>query len=109
MRGKIGVSGKQRNEGMSMTYHLDEIQTQQLKSNGWFSLVKPPYHKVQHLNQQNGLDIYVDVLNHYTGRINSVKLYENKSGLHFKADGSTHYLEEFTDDVVYVPFQIIKI
>jgi hypothetical protein len=80
-----------------------------LKSNGWFSIVKYPYDKKQHQNEQCGLDKYVDVLNEYTGRVNTVKLYENKSGLHFKADGSTHYLHEFVKDVIYVPFQVIEI
>ena len=88
---------------------MNNIQSSQLKSNGWFAIVKEPYDKKQHPNQQSGLDRYVDVLNQYTGRVNSVKLYENKSGLHFKADGSTHYLSEFTDNVIHVPFQIIEI
>lgn len=89
-------------------YYLDEIKTQQLKSNGYFSFIKGPYDKKQHQNQQCGLDLYVDVLNQYTGRVCSVKLYENKTGLHFKFDG-THYLDEFTEDVVYVPYQILKL
>ena len=84
------------------------IESFKLKSNGWFSIVKEPYDKKQHPNQQQGLDRYVDVLNHYTGNINTVKLYENKKGFHFKADGSTHYLLEFVDEIVYVPFQILK-
>lgn len=85
-----------------------EIEQYTLKSNGWFSIVKEPYDKKQHPNQQQGLDKYVDVLNHYSGRVNSVKLYENNTGLHFKADG-THYLYEFTQDYLYIPFQILKI
>lgn len=86
-----------------------EIQQYTLKSNGWFSIVKEPYDKKQHPNQQCGMDSYADVLNHYSGRINSVKLYENKSGIHFKADGGTHYLDEFIADYLYVPFQILQI
>lgn len=86
-----------------------KIEQHKLKSNGWFAIVKEPYDKKQHPNQQSGLDRYVDVLNQYTGRINSVKLYENKSGLHFKADSSTHYLFEFTKGIIHVPFQIIEI
>lgn len=80
-----------------------------LKSNGWFAIVTPPYDKKQHPNQQNGLDKYVDVLNEYTGNVNSCKLYENTKGLHFKADGATHYLDEFTDEVIWIPFQVIRI
>jgi hypothetical protein len=88
---------------------MTEIKTQTLKSNGWFAIIKEPYDKKQHPNQQSGLDKYVDVLNQYTGNINSVKLYENTKGLHFKADGSTHYLSEFVDEIIHVPFQIIEI
>lgn len=83
------------------------IKQQALKSNGSFSLVKGPYEKKQHPNQQNGLDLYVDVIDECTGNLNTVKLYENKKGLHFKKDGS-HYLSDFTQDVVHVPFQIIR-
>ncbi len=77
---------------------------QRCKSNGSFALITKPYEKKQHPNQQGGLDLYVDVLDHYTGNINSVKLYENKRGLHFKKSG-THYLDDFTKDAVYVPYQ----
>lgn len=84
------------------------IKSQTLKSNGLFSIIKEPYDKKQHPNQQAGLDKYVDVLNEYTGNVNSVKLYENRKGFHFKADGSTHYLSEFTENVLHVPFQIIR-
>ena len=84
-----------------------KIESYNLKSNGWFSILIPPYDKKQHPNQQQGLDKYVDVVNHHTSNINSVKLYENTKGLHFKADGGTHYLDEFNKDIVYVPFQIL--
>lgn len=86
-----------------------KIKQQKLKSNGWFAIVRETYDKKQHPNQQSGLDKYVDVLNQYTGRVNSVKLYQNKSGLHFKADSSTHYMYEFTKEIIYIPFQIIEI
>lgn len=87
---------------------MTEIKTQTLKSNGWFAIVKEPYDRKQHPNQQSGLDKYVDVLNQYTGNINCVKVYENTKGLHFKADGSTHYLSEFIREIIHVPFQIIE-
>lgn len=45
-----------------------------------FSIYKEPYNKKQHPNQQNGLDMYIDVVDHYTGYINTVKLYENSKG-----------------------------
>lgn len=83
------------------------IKQQALKSNGSFSLVKGPYSRKQHPNQQGGLDLYVDVLDECTGNFNSIKLHENKKGLHFFRHG-THYLSEFTQDVVHVPFQIIR-
>jgi hypothetical protein len=79
-----------------------------LKSNGFFSIVKAPYAKNQHPNQQGGLDRYIDVLDHDTGNINSVKLYENTKGIHFKKQG-TWYLSEFTKTIMHVPFQIHQI
>lgn len=88
---------------------MTDIETRKLKSNGWFAILKYPYEKQQHPNQQCGLDLYVDVINHHSGRVNTVKLYENKSGLHFKADGATHYLSEFEMNVLYVPFQMISL
>lgn len=88
---------------------MSEIKKYKLLSNGWFAIVKEPYDKKQHPNQQCGLDHYVDVLNQYTGRVNSVKLYANTKGLHFKADGSTHYLGEFTSYIIHVPYQIIEV
>lgn len=88
---------------------LTGIKSETLQSNGWFAVVKEPYDKKQHQNEQCGLDTYIDVLNQYTGRINSVKLYENTKGFHFKADGSTHYLDEFTSYITHVPYQIIEV
>lgn len=85
-----------------------DIKYTLVKSNGYFGLIKEPYDKYQHPNQQCGLDLYVDVIDFCTGQINSVKLYINTKGLHFKKDG-THYLDEFTGEVAYVPFQIIKV
>jgi hypothetical protein len=82
-----------------------EIKQFRLKTNGYFSIVKDVYSKEQHPNQQGGLDQYVDVLDHHTGQVNSLKLYENSKGLHFKK-GSPYYLSEFTDTAVYVPYQI---
>lgn len=82
------------------------IISKELKTNGQFLLLKEPYKKAQHPNQQAGLDIYVDVIDRSTGNINSVKLYENSKGLHFKKSGS-HYLSSFTGAAVYVPYQVI--
>lgn len=78
-----------------------------LKSNGLFSIIKKTYNKKQHPNEQCGMDKYVDVLDHSTGRVNAVKLYKNKKGLHFKKQGSW-YLDGFTQNYLYVPYQIIK-
>lgn len=87
---------------------IKTIQKTQLKSNGLFSMVKGPYEKEQHPNQQGGLDLYVDVIDEITGNLNQVKLYENKKGLHFKKNG-THYLYEFNINVVVVPFQVLRV
>lgn len=95
----IGVDmGSGRDHSVMTTY-------QRCKSNGSFALMRDPYAKKQHPNQQGGLDSYVDVLDHQTGNVNSVKLYENKRGLHFKKSG-VHYLDDFTKEAVYIPYQI---
>lgn len=85
-----------------------EIKSYKIKSNGHFSITQRPYGKKQHPNQQGGLDLYVQILDHETGQINTVKLYENSKGLHFKKRGSW-YLSEFIQDVIFVPFQIIEV
>lgn len=79
-----------------------------LKSNGLFSIIEDPHKFEQHPNQQNGLNLYVSVLDHSSGIINHVKLYKNKKGLHFKKNGS-HYLEDFNQIFEYVPLQIKKV
>lgn len=84
-----------------------KIDYKLIKSNGRFGIVAEPFEHKQHPNQQEGLDLYVQVLDFWTTQVNTVKLYENKKGLHFKKDGS-HYLEDFTETVAYVPFQIRK-
>ena len=76
------------------------------KHNGRFAILLRPYDKGQHSNQQCGLDKYVDVLDFHSGVVNSVKLYENTNGLHFKKGGS-HYLDDFTTDCVITPY-IVK-
>lgn len=85
-----------------------KIQHSTLKSNGLFAIVKWPYGKAQHPNQQNGLDMYVDVLNLDTGCVCSVKLYNNTKGIHFKFKGS-HYISDFNDEIVWVPYQILEV
>lgn len=85
-----------------------DIEKHIIKSNGRFGMIAEPYGKNQHPNQQCGLDLYVEVLDFYTAQINTVKLYENSKGLHFKKDG-THYLTGFKNLVAYVPLQIIKV
>ena len=85
-----------------------EIKKKTLKSNGYFSILRDRYSKKQHPNQQCGLDEYIDVVDHDTGLVNSVKLYENTKGLHFKKCGSW-YLSKFTQKYLYVPYQIINI
>lgn len=83
-----------------------DIEIYNLKSDGInFSIFNEGYDKEQHPNQQCGLDKYVDVLDHRTGEINSVKLYLNSKGLHFKKNGP-HYLSEFIYNSLYIPYQI---
>lgn len=73
-----------------------------------FGLVGEPEEHKQHPNQQNGLDLYVRVINFDTGEQCFKKLYENKSGLHFKHSGySPMYLKDFTDDCTVIPFQVV--
>jgi hypothetical protein len=83
------------------------IEKYTVASNGEFGLLKSPFEHKQHPNQQNGLDLYVRVVNFTTGCECTVKLYKSKKGLHFKMKG-THYLDDFDSEVVYVPFQIIR-
>ena len=94
------LAGVQLNEG--------KIEQQNLKSNGHFSIIKDRYGKKQHPNQQGGMDEYVDVIDHSTGNINSVKLHENKKGVHFKKQG-TWYIDKFNEEYLYIPFQMIKV
>jgi hypothetical protein len=91
-----------------MKGNFPEIKSVKLKSNGVFSITKPTHDRAQHPNQQGGLDKYIEVLDHDTGNINAVKLYETKHGVCFKKKG-TWYLNGFTQDSVYVPFQIMVI
>lgn len=83
-------------------------KVEHLKSNGYFSILRGPFAQDQHPNQQGGLDLYVDVIDHSTGNVNNVKLYANKQGkLYFKKNGSW-YLELFTQTFTYIPFQMIE-
>lgn len=83
------------------------IKYREVMSNGKFSILDDPYDKKQDPNQQKGLDIYVGVLDHSTGEINHVKLYENTKGRFFKKRGN-HYLSDFTEVYIYSPLQIFK-
>lgn len=85
-----------------------KIKQKELKSNGYFSILEDVFPKNQHTNQQNGLDLYIKILDHNTGYINCVKLYENTKGLFFKKNGN-QYLDQFTQKVLYIPQQIINI
>lgn len=86
---------------------MTPIKQTKVKSNGSFGLLAGPVKHKQHPNQQDGLDLYVKVINFDTGRECFVKLYENSKGLYFKQNG-THYLDDFLEDAIYVPFQILK-
>ena len=72
-----------------------------------FGLQDGPMEHKQHPNQRAGLDLYVRVINFETGETCFKKLYENKSGLHFKHTGySPTYLDQMTADAVVYPFQV---
>ena len=74
-----------------------------------FGLVGDPMPHKQHQNQQCGLDLYVTVINLDTGEQCFKKLYENKTGLHFKHTGySPMYLADFTEPAVVYPFQYVR-
>lgn len=74
----------------------------------YFGIVGDPVPHKQHVNQQSGLDLYISVINFETGEECFKKLYENKTGLHFKHTGySPMYLKDFTDAALVYPFQVI--
>lgn len=74
-----------------------------------FGLIGGPTPHKQHPNQKAGLDLYVRVVNFDTGETCFKKLYENRTGLHFKHTGySPMYLNDFTDDCIIYPFQVRK-
>ena len=93
------------------------IETHTVKGNGFFGVLEDPKSHKQHPNQQNGLDLYIKLINFESGEVCLKKLYQNKKGLHFKHSVShwssqdtkgVHYLSEFTKDFLYVPFQIME-
>ena len=88
--------------------YLESLTVYKLLSNGSYSLVDGPFEQKQHPNQQNGLDLYVKILDHTTDNINIVKLYENKNGLFFKKKGN-HYLKNFRTHILYVPSQTMEL
>lgn len=72
-----------------------------------FGLIGEPKPHKQHPNQQNGLDLYVDVVNLDTGEKCFKKLYRNTKGLHFKHTGySPTYLDDMTGEATVYPFQV---
>ncbi len=73
-----------------------------------FGLIGVPVAHKQHTNQQGGLDLYVHVVNFETGEVCFKKLYENKTGLHFKHTGySPMYLKDMVETCTVYPFQVI--
>lgn len=78
-------------------------------SDGNFAISGEPYKRKQHTNQQNGLDIYVNLLNLRTGNWNTCKLYKNTKGYHAKLSGfSPVYLQSFTKlvEVVFYDYRM---
>lgn len=97
------------------------METHNLKSNGWFSIIEPPKKYKDGKCADDGT-LYISVLNEATGEHCFKKIYENKKGLHFKYSStyrktsslkcadipSVHYIDSFTQDIIYVPYQIIR-
>jgi len=81
------------------------IKKKTLKTNGYFGILEDPKPHKQHPNQQEGLDLYIRVVNFRTGAVCFKKIYKNKKGLHFK-HSMVHYLKEFVHEAIYIPFQI---
>lgn len=76
-----------------------------IKHNGLFALIRDAYENEKHPNQQGGTDFCVDVLDFGTGQLNTVRLYENTKGLHFKKYG-THYLSNFNMECLVTPYRV---
>ena len=82
----------------------NKIQTQKLYSNGyllWDKEIRP----------WNDIHDRVNVFNLRTQEWNDVAVYENTKGRHVKinrSSKSTHYLEEFTQEVTLVPLQVFE-
>lgn len=86
-----------------------EIESHIYKYTDNFLLVNGPYPHQQHPNQQDGLDMYVDLINRNTNEKCCKKLYSNGKGLHFKHSGlPVTYMHDFVDDALYVPHQVIE-
>lgn len=96
-----------KNANVIMDYLTTETITVTYDPNyPYFGLVSGPVEHKQHPNQQSGLDQYVHVINLQTGEPCFKKLYENKTGLHFKHTGySSMYLKNFTETGSVIPFQ----
>lgn len=91
-----------------MQISLDDVERQVLKASDFFAILKEPYEHKQHQNEQNGLDLYIEVLNFDTGEKCFKKMYKNSKGLHFKHTGyPTQYLSDFIQTITYIPYQII--
>jgi hypothetical protein len=87
-----------------------------LPSNGKFSIKKGPY-KPNDIKGKKGTGLVVDVIDHKTGKLNTIKVYSNSLGLHFNKakintalktnnEYTTNYLKHFTKKYIYIPYQI---
>lgn len=75
-----------------------------LKANNHFAILREPYETIR----THGLvdNFYVDILN-LTTRYESTNLLKtDEKGMYFQYNGR-HYLTEFTEDVIYIPYQTI--
>lgn len=89
-----------------------KIEQMNVKSNGVFGIIDGPK-EVEDF--WKNVSLRITVVNFSSGEVCDKKVGENTKGLHFRHSGQnrktngTYYLADFTETVLYVPFQIIKV
>ena len=95
------------------------IEQRKVKSNGFFGILNGPTKEHKYPEHKLGeLAEYIELINFSSGEFCRKKIYENTKGKHFKHSSGyhrhqdsagTHYLKDFTEEALYVPFQIIQL
>jgi len=102
-----GVAYEAPSEVAAEQTYKQKIEQIEVKSNGVFGMIGEPHDHKQHPAEQNGLDLYVTLINFQTGERCHKKLDENTKGLHCKHTGfPPMYLRDFNRSAVIVPFQV---